>query len=108
GAVASFLTAIISTMQNWRDVLQRSAPGSRDGVVTVRHTEEEGGLNLDMPDAAIKLMAVSGTLAAKKLIDDFHAEPAPADLDDAWNYHRWVRLRNLLRVLPEYLHRVGS
>ncbi len=107
-AVASFLTAIISTMQNWRDVLQRSAPGSRDRVVTVRHTEEEGGLNLDMPHAAITLMAASGKLAAGKLIDDFRADPGQADLNDDWTYHRWVRLRNLLRVLPEYLHRVSS
>ena len=36
--IISFATAIVRTMQNWRDNLQRAAPGFRDRVVTIRHT----------------------------------------------------------------------
>jgi predicted acylesterase/phospholipase RssA len=102
-SVLSFFAAIVSTMQNWRDVLGRSAPGSRDRVVTVRHTESEGGLNLNMELAAIGRMAKSGTLAADLLIRDFRPDPRPSPETDEWTYHRWVRTRNQVRALHEYL-----
>ncbi len=108
GSVISFLTAIVTTMQNWRDVLQRTAAGSRDRVVTVRHTREEGGLNLDMDSGAIKRMAESGELAADKLIAGFHPSPRPAQMNDDWTYHRWVRLRIQLRAMDAHLARLSG
>ncbi|MEP7157757.1 MAG: hypothetical protein ABI905_18375 [Betaproteobacteria bacterium] len=108
GSVIAFLAAIVTTMQNWRDVLQRSAGGSRDRVVTVRHTGEEGGLNLDMDQDAITRMATSGKLAASKLIDGFCPSPRSPQLNDDWTYHRWVRLRIQLRAMDEQIRKLGK
>jgi len=97
----SFGAAIIRTMQNWRDNLQRAAPGFRDRVLTIRHTAGEGGLNLDMAATDIDAMAASGDAGAQKLIDAF---ARPADLaSDHFTYHRWVRVRSLLGVLQRML-----
>ena len=99
--VLSFGAAIIRTMQNWRDNLQRAAPGFRDRVLTIRHTADEGGLNLDMAATDIDAMAASGDAGAQKLIDAF---ARPADLaSDHFTYHRWVRVRSLLGVLQRML-----
>jgi predicted acylesterase/phospholipase RssA len=107
-SVFSFLIAIVTTMQNWRDVLQRSAGGSRDRVVTVRHTAKEGGLNLDMESEAITRMAESGVLAAEKLISGFRPDPRSVQLNDDFTYHRWVRLRIQLRVTETHLKKLAS
>ncbi|MGE5093951.1 MAG: hypothetical protein ACM3SO_02350 [Betaproteobacteria bacterium] len=104
GDVVEFIGAIVRTMQNWRDNLQRAAPGFRDRIVTVSHTPGEGGLNLDMSAEAITDLANSGELAADELIKAF-AIPA-ASRDDYWTYHRWVRLRSLLCVLQGGLKEV--
>jgi len=99
--VFSFGSAIIRTMQNWRDNLQRAAPGFRDRVLTIRHTALEGGLNLDMSEDDITAMATSGEAGAQTLIDAF---ARPADLaSDHFTYHRWVRARSLLGVLQRML-----
>jgi hypothetical protein len=102
GDLFEFGAAIVRTMQNWRDNLQRAAPGFRDRVVTVSHTPEEGGLNLDMEREAIENLAGSGKLAADELIAAF-ATHTSKDPDDYWTYHRWVRLRSLLAVMQEGL-----
>ena len=49
GSVAAFVGSIVNTMQNWRDQIQIAMPGYRDRIVHVCHTEQEGGLNLNMP-----------------------------------------------------------
>jgi predicted acylesterase/phospholipase RssA len=108
GATISFLAAIVDTMQNWRDMLQRAAPGSRERVFTVRHTKDEGGLNLDMKPEAIAKMAQSGTLAADRIDATFRPAAGTPPVDDDWQYHRWVRLRLLLPVLREFLAGIES
>lgn len=102
--VVSFAAAIIRTMQNWRDNLQRAAPGFRDRIVTVRHTKREGGLNLDMPARTITTMATSGALAAHALIDAFARPDDPRQ--DHFTYHRWIRVRSLLSVMQAVLHEI--
>ncbi|MGZ5072188.1 MAG: hypothetical protein ACXWBL_03560, partial [Usitatibacter sp.] len=99
-----FIVAIVNTMQNWRDNLQRAAPGFRDRIVTVSHTPQEGGLNLDMDADAIKRMSESGTQAAEALVAGFAAPASFAD--DRWTYHRWVRVRSLLCVMQQGLGQV--
>ena len=99
--VFSFGSAIIRTMQNWRDNLQRAAPGFRDRVLTIRHTALEGGLNLDMSEDDITAMAASGEAGAQRLIDAFARPPDLAS--DHFTYHRWVRARSLLGVLQRML-----
>jgi predicted acylesterase/phospholipase RssA len=106
GAVAAFAVAIVMTMQNWRDNLQRAAPGFRDRVVTVRHRPDEGGLNLDMAADALAAMAASGRLAAERLVEAF-ATP-PSIHDDQLTRHRWVRLRSLLAVLQHALGEIHA
>ena len=108
GSVASFLVAIVKTMQNWRDMLQRAAPGARERVFTVRHTADEGGLNLNMEKDAIDAMARSGARAAAAIQEDFLAPPGTPPKDDDWEHHRWVRLRLLLPVLREFLGNVSA
>jgi predicted acylesterase/phospholipase RssA len=103
-AIISFATAIIKTMQNWRDNLQRAAPGFRDRIVTIRHTQDEGGLNLDMAARDIETMAASGQLGAEKLIAAF-ARPASLGADFL-TYHRWVRIRSLLNVLQRAMREI--
>ena len=103
-AMFSFASTIVRTMQNWRDNLQRAAPGYRDRVVTIRHTKEEGGLNLDMAPADIAAMAASGDLAARRLIEAF---ATPPDFEhDHFTYHRWVRVRSLLGVSQQVLREI--
>jgi predicted acylesterase/phospholipase RssA len=103
-AIFSFAAAIIKTMQNWRDNLQRAAPGFRDRIVTIRHTQDEGGLNLDMAARDIETMAASGQLGAEKLIAAFGR---PESLDaDFLTYHRWVRIRSLLNVLQRAMREI--
>ena len=102
--VLAFATAIVRTMQNWRDNLQRAAPGFRDRVVTIRHTRREGGLNLDMASAEIDAMAASGASGAQQLIDAF-ARPASPE-NDHLTYHRWLRVRSLLNVLQDMLREI--
>jgi hypothetical protein len=106
-AIGSYLGAIVNTMQNWRDMLQRAAPGARERVFTICHTAQEGGLNLDMDPDAIDAMARSGTLAADAIAEAFLAPPGTPPADDDWQHHRWVRLRLLLPVLREFLERLA-
>jgi hypothetical protein len=103
GSTVSFLAAIVNTMQNWRDMLQRAAPGSRERVFTVCHTKEEGGLNLDMKAQAIKAMAQSGELAADEIVAAFQPPATTPAANDDWHYHRWVRLRLLLPLMRDFL-----
>lgn len=108
GAIGSYLGAIVNTMQNWRDMLQRAAPGARERVFTIRHTAQEGGLNLNMDPDAIAAMARSGTLAADAIAEAFLARPGTPPADDDWQHHRWVRLRLLLPVVREFLERLAG
>jgi hypothetical protein len=103
GATASFFAALVNTMQNWRDMLQRAAPGARERVFTVRHTEEEGGLNLDMDTDAIRNMSASGKATAKAILTTYLAPEGSAPHESDWQYHRWVRLRLLLPLLRDFL-----
>ncbi len=103
GAIAAFLAAIVNTMQNWRDMLQRAAPGARERVFTVRHGRSEGGLNLNMERSTIDAMAASGSAAADAMKATFLTSPGTPPRDDDWEYHRWVRLRLLLPAVGGFL-----
>lgn len=91
GDVASFLFAIISTMQNWRDLLQSRAPGHRDRIVRIPLTEAEGGMNLNMPQAVIDRIANKGTKAGDMLVRKFN-----------FNNHWWVRWRNVASAMERF------
>jgi predicted acylesterase/phospholipase RssA len=88
-----FLSALIHLMQNWVDATQTRLPGYRDRVVHVQLSEEEGGLNLEMPPERIGQLAARGRAAGRALVEQFD-----------WDQHRWVRYRS---TLPEIHHQLG-
>lgn len=103
GGLLGFLKSIVYTMQNWRDEIQFPYPGFKDRIVQISQRPSEGGLNLDMPEAAITALAQAGQMAAVRLVDRFH--PAGAQQGAGWINHQTVRLRTLLGVLqPASLH----
>jgi hypothetical protein len=66
-----FVGSIMNTMQNWRDNLQAASPGYRDRIVSVELCQDEGGLNLNMPEELIKSLNQRGDKAAELLLTDF-------------------------------------
>jgi len=77
-------------MQNWRDVLQARAPGYRDRIVHVALEGDEGGMNLDMPQAVLSRIADKGSIAGERFCDFSFAN------------HYWIRWRNLASAYQRY------
>jgi predicted acylesterase/phospholipase RssA len=80
-SMGGFLATILDLMENWVDSMQITLPGYRDRIVELRQRDDEGGMNLQMPDATIQALADRGAAAAA-LLDTF-------DFD----LHRWTRYR---------------
>ncbi len=102
--ILGYLAAIVTTMQSWGDTTQAVLPGYRDRIVTVLLSDNEGGLNLDMPPAILNDLRDRGTAAGKLIVSRFAdaAGETPANRIN-WQNHRWLRLRTLLRALQDYL-----
>jgi hypothetical protein len=96
GALFTFLSTMIDTMQSWNDNLTMHYPGYRDRVVHISHTDEEGGLNLNMPAPLIQRLSDRGAAAGDALKERF--DPARGD---GWPNHLWVRYRTLLAMLDD-------
>lgn len=92
-----FLSALIHLMQNWVDATQTRLPGYRDRVVHVHLSEEEGGLNLEMPAERIEQLALRGRMAGRALVEQFD-----------WDQHRWVRYRSTLPEIHLQLSRMAD
>jgi Patatin-like phospholipase len=88
--LAGFVFGLISTMQNWRDLLQSRAPGHRDRIVHVALTRSEGGMNLNMPQHILDDISGKGTRAGEA----FKAF--------SFRNHYWIRWRNLASALQRY------
>jgi len=88
--MSGFLFSIVSTMQNWRDVLQARAPGYRDRIVHVSLQGDEGGMNLDMPQEVLSRIAAKGSVAGERFCDFSFAN------------HYWIRWRNLASAYQRY------
>lgn len=91
-----FFTAMLDTLQNWSDDGQSTLPGYRDRIVEARHTDEEGGLNLNMERDKIMSMCFRGYLAAKAL-EDFN-----------FDHHRWARYRTAMAELDKATANMAS
>jgi predicted acylesterase/phospholipase RssA len=91
----SFVTAIVSTMQNWSDDAQSSMPGYRDRIVHIELSQNEGGLNLNMPTEVVKKLADRGRAAGEVLAQAF---AVPRECAPQWLNHRWVRYRNFMAL----------
>ncbi|WP_296942494.1 patatin-like phospholipase family protein [uncultured Massilia sp.] len=104
-ALARFAGAMLRTIRTWRDEALKRTPGYRDRIVLIRHTKQEGGLNLDMTRRAIATMSRSGSVAARRILDRF-LDPEPQR--NGWLNHRWVRMRSTAAVLQDMLAPLGE
>lgn len=98
--VFMFFHAMLSTIRTWRHEALQRTPGFRDRVVVIKHSESEGGLNLNMPREAIERMSASGREAASRIVSRFHHEDR---LANGWLNHRFVRMRTTAALLHNTL-----
>jgi predicted acylesterase/phospholipase RssA len=95
--LSSFLGAIWSTAQNYRDNTQSMLPSYRERVVQVRLSDEEGGLNLSMDNDTIKRVVKKGNIAGQKILDYFK-----------FDHHQWVRFQVLMGLLEVELTKMET
>jgi hypothetical protein len=105
--VPLFVHAVLDTMQNWLDNAQTHTPGYRDRIVTIKHTDREGGLNLNMPEERIIAFSQRGQAAGRVLVNRFSG-PQSTNPDDrlSWDNHRWVRYRSFMALLDTTFERL--
>jgi predicted acylesterase/phospholipase RssA len=106
GSVVGFLGSIVNTMQNWRDQVQIAMPGYRDRIVHVCHSDDEGGMNLNMESKIIGDLAAGGESAAQKLREAF--VPGADARAGGWYNHRRIRMRTLLAGIDQQLRRMHA
>jgi predicted acylesterase/phospholipase RssA len=85
GTLKWYLEALVTAATGWRDSLQTTMPGFRDRVVHISQRGNEGGFNLGMEPTIVERLACRGTVAGRKLRDQFR-----------WDSHVWIRLRTHL------------
>jgi|GEM_PF-596051 len=90
--LGNFLSSVFTTAQNYRDNMQALLPSYRERIVQIRLSDDEGGLNLNMPPEVIEQVMRKGREAGEVLSREF-------DFD----YHQWVRFRVLMRRMEESL-----
>jgi predicted acylesterase/phospholipase RssA len=94
-SLLKFLWSIFTTAQNYRDNSQAMLPSYRERVVQIRLSEDEGGLNLAMPEPTIQRVMKKGESAGKVLLNNFNFE-----------VHQWVRLRVLMKQMEASLKKI--
>ncbi|QOL48143.1 patatin-like phospholipase family protein [Massilia litorea] len=94
--ILPFLTAIVNTMQSWRDDILFPYAGYRDRVVHLSLKQDEGGLHLNMDPEQVGNLAAAGACAADQLRRRF----LPAS-GDGWANHEEIRLISVLGNLEE-------
>ncbi len=77
------------------------APGYRDRLVHVSQHDNEGGLNLDMPQDVVRRLSCRGERAGKMLVDRF-GDPA------GWTEHRWVRFRSCMELTEDWIRQLAE
>ncbi|MFQ4142852.1 patatin-like phospholipase family protein [Chlorogloeopsis sp. ULAP02] len=92
-----FIRAIFSTAQNYRDNAQSVLPSYRERIVQVRLKDDEGGLNLAMPEDTIKEVIKKGETAGSVLLYDFN-----------FKYHQWVRFRILMKLMEASIYEMNE
>lgn len=107
-ALPSFLMSIVSTARGWVDARQLIMPGYRGRVVTIYHTEREGGMNLNMAPDVVRNLAARGAGAGAKLVDRFAGPNPGTDEAEGWAVHRWTRMRLSLAGHQEWLSKFAG
>jgi predicted acylesterase/phospholipase RssA len=104
--VPEFIQAILDTMENWSDNGQTRLPGYRDRIILIKHTKDEGGLNLNMPKARIVAFSERGRWAGQRLVERFSENESQIRDDQlSWDVHRWTRYRSFMDLLEKALER---
>ena len=102
--VIPFAHAVMDTMQNWMDNAQTRVPGYRDRIVVIKHSEEEGGMNLNMDKAGIGRFSERGRRAGEFLVNRFAYDPSKNPDDElSWSNHRWLRYRSVMPLVEQLL-----
>lgn len=103
GGVAAFLMTIVDSARNWVDNGQLRLPGYRERVGSVVVQPNEGGLNLNMPQAAISALSERGGRVANELHEVFSKavwlRNNPIAKSNGWDRHQWLRMRDQLGSL---------
>jgi hypothetical protein len=69
--IVGFFSALFDTARNWADTELTAMPGYRDRIVHVALSEDEGGLNLNMPKDVIDKVGERGALAGELLAERY-------------------------------------
>jgi hypothetical protein len=96
-SVQGFLMGAVNAARGWIDNSQKRLPGFAERIVAINTYPGEGGLNLSMDDAKIARLARRGLLGVDHLLRQWN----PDIEQSQWRYHRWVRMRTLMRELEE-------
>ena len=100
--IGAFVSAIIGTGLFYHDTLQANLPSYRERVVQIRLSDEEGGLNLNMPHKTIEGIVRKGRKAGE-LIWNSKNNSQEFNLE----YHQWVRFLVLMADLEENFEKMG-
>ena len=101
----SFLLEIVDTARSWVDAGQLVMPGYRDRIVTIWHTDEQGGMNLAMPAPVVAKLSSRGDAAAAKLVAQFAGTQPGVEPTWGWDNDRWIRFRAATAGLDAWLER---
>ncbi|MDT4966167.1 MAG: hypothetical protein QOJ64_904 [Acidobacteriota bacterium] len=96
-SIVKFLGSIFKTAQNYRDNMQAVLPSYYERIVQIRMSDDEGGLNLEMPREVITRIVKKGDDAGKALVDKFD-----------FAKHQWVRFRVLMGQMEKALQRMEA
>lgn len=99
--VWQFGMGLLDTMRNWHDNTQLTAPGQRDRLATIRLSQAQGGMNLNMSLATMEQVARRSRQAATLLVQRFRTPDGVHKLN--WRNHRWIRLVTASKLLETSL-----
>lgn len=102
--LGAFIASLWNTTWRWNDSTMMRMPGVRDRVVRIYLTGDEGGVNIRMGAAKIRMLgSVYGEAAARAFVRKFRSAEG-----GGWEEHRWVRLNCLMISLRERIRNFGN
>jgi predicted acylesterase/phospholipase RssA len=96
-SLPKFLGSIFRTAQNYRDNMQAVLPSYYERIVQIRLSDQEGGLNLEMPPEVIEKVVEKGGEAGEVLTTEFD-----------FAKHQWVRFRVLMGQMEKALKKMDA
>ncbi|HEY1192277.1 MAG TPA: hypothetical protein VGE74_31925 [Gemmata sp.] len=102
--LAQMFSAVFYAAKNHRTNAQTELPGFRERIATIRLTDTEGGLNLNMPPHVVAKLVGYGEQAGEVLAERL----LPGGPASQFGHHQWVRLRLALAHLERELRAIQS